>query len=87
MNSEASEPIVPSTGGGSVMAAAISPDGKWVIFQIWPVPSGTPTYSCESLLAEGRSNCYFLSLSGAVSPARGTLPTYVYWSNQARTTL
>jgi len=42
MDSEVPDPIVPSTGGGSVMAAAISPDGKWVVFQIWPVSSGTP---------------------------------------------
>lgn len=40
MDSEAPDPIVPSTGGGLVESAAMSPDGKWVIFQVYPVPGG-----------------------------------------------
>jgi serine/threonine protein kinase len=39
LNSDAREPIVTSATG-LVEAASVSPDGKWVIIQVWPIIGG-----------------------------------------------
>jgi Tol biopolymer transport system component len=41
LNSDSSDPIMPPARGGLVESAGISPDGKWVIFQVFPIPGGT----------------------------------------------
>ena len=40
LNSDLLDPIVPPAGGGLLESAGISPDGKWVIFQVFPIPGG-----------------------------------------------
>jgi hypothetical protein len=38
LDSEVTETSVPSSAGGGVQAATLSPDEKWVLFQLWPDP-------------------------------------------------
>jgi serine/threonine protein kinase len=40
LNSDLPDPIMPPAGGGLLESAGISPDGKWVIFQVFPIPEG-----------------------------------------------
>jgi eukaryotic-like serine/threonine-protein kinase len=42
LNSDTQEPILTSVPGGLLEAAFMSPDDRWVIFQVWPI-SGGPT--------------------------------------------
>ena len=41
LDSQVPQPIVQATGG-SLVSATLSPDEKWVLFQLWPVP-GRPS--------------------------------------------
>ena len=38
LNSDSPDPIMPPARGGLVESAGISPDGKWVVFQVFPIP-------------------------------------------------
>jgi Tol biopolymer transport system component len=40
LNSDTPEPIVASAAGGLLEEAQVSPDGKWVITQLYPIPGG-----------------------------------------------
>jgi eukaryotic-like serine/threonine-protein kinase len=40
LNSDTPEPIAPAVAGGVLNEAILSPDGKWVIALVWPVPAG-----------------------------------------------
>jgi serine/threonine protein kinase len=40
LNSDTPEPIVASGAGGLLEEAVVSPDGKWVITQFYPIPGG-----------------------------------------------
>jgi hypothetical protein len=42
LDSDLAEPIVPTVSGGVLNAFLMSPDGKWVIAMVWPVP-GAPS--------------------------------------------
>ena len=42
LDSDSMEPIVPKVPGGIIAESALSPDGKWIIGLIWPVP-GAPS--------------------------------------------
>jgi len=43
LNSDTPEPIVSGAAGGSLGSARVSPDGKWVIAQVHPIPGGQAT--------------------------------------------
>jgi DNA-binding winged helix-turn-helix (wHTH) protein/WD40 repeat protein len=40
LNADAPQPIVTAAAGGLLENAQVSPDGKWVILQIYPIPGG-----------------------------------------------
>jgi eukaryotic-like serine/threonine-protein kinase len=54
LNSDTQEPILTSVPGGLLEAAFMSPDDRWVIFQVWPI-SGGPTVQLMRVGLTGRS--------------------------------
>ena len=52
LNSDAQQPIVASAAGGLLENAQVSPDGKWVIIQVWPITGG-PTSRLERVPITG----------------------------------
>jgi eukaryotic-like serine/threonine-protein kinase len=43
LNADIPEPIVTAAQGGLIENAVVSPDGKWVLIQVWPVSGGPST--------------------------------------------
>ena len=50
LDSDAQEPIISSVGGGLLYDAILTPDGKWIVAHVWPVPEDGAVESHPSVL-------------------------------------
>ena len=72
LNSDTPEPIVASVAGGLLENAQVSPDGKWVIIQVWPITGGATVQLMRVPFTGGTPELIFpvreWSLSSCASP-------------------
>jgi eukaryotic-like serine/threonine-protein kinase len=67
LNADTKEPIMASQAGGLVEVANISPDGKWVIAQIWPITAGPKVNLMRLPITGGLPELIFSAPGGSSS--------------------
>ena len=67
LNADAPEPIVSAAAGGLLENAQVSPDGKWVIIQVWPVTGGATVQLMRVPITGGSPELIFPVREGSLS--------------------
>jgi eukaryotic-like serine/threonine-protein kinase len=67
LNSNTAEPIVASVAGGLLENAQVSPDGKWVIIQVWPITGGATVQLMRVPITGGTPELIFPVREGSMS--------------------
>ena len=67
LDSETPQPIVGRAEGGLLEEATVSPDGKWIIAQVWPITAGPNVNLIRLPVIGGPSELIFTMLEGGTS--------------------
>jgi eukaryotic-like serine/threonine-protein kinase len=67
LNSDIQQPIVASVAGGLLENAEVSPDGKWVIAQVWPITGGPSVQLVRIPIDGGSPELIFSVREGSLS--------------------
>jgi serine/threonine protein kinase len=67
LNADTPEPIVTAAAGGLLENAQVSPDGKWVIIQVWPITGGATIRLMRVPITGGSPELIFPVREGSLS--------------------
>jgi DNA-binding winged helix-turn-helix (wHTH) protein/Tol biopolymer transport system component len=67
VNADTKEPIVTSQTGGLVEEAMVSPDGNWIIAEVWPITGGPEVNLVRVLITGGLPELIFRAPEGSSS--------------------